>query len=113
MSAHPTPLYTNPHKSGPENTFSAQNKKTGRFTIFDAEKGRGCFLTFCTPPSKEWASSRGVWGGVGWGGWQKLIGGMLLLDKTKILQRVKQTIQPLEVGCANRPKRGGVGGVFP
>ena len=32
---------------------------------------------------------------------------MCLLDEILILQGVKQTIQPLEVGYANRPKKGG------
>ena len=32
--------------------------------------------------------------------------GMRLLDKIMILQGVKETIQPLDVGYVNRPKKG-------
>ena len=35
---------------------------------------------------------------------------MHLLDKVMILQGVKQTIQPLEVGYANSPKKAQKGG---
>ena len=56
-------------------------------------------------------------GGGGLGGCElKTHWGMRLLDKMKVLQGVKLTIQPLGVGYANRPKKaqkGGVCGVFP
>ena len=63
---------------------------------------------------KKWVSSAGGVGGSG----PKTHRGMCLLDKMMILQGVKKTIQPLEVGYMNSPKKaqkggGGVCGVFP
>ena len=82
--------------------------------IFRPKKGGGDFSTFLTPlppaplpplkSSKKWVSSGG--GGVGGGSEPKTHWGMCLLDKIMILQGVKPTIQPLEVGYGNRPKKG-------
>ena len=51
MDARPTLLHTNPMELGPENTFSAQNKKNPKgFMIFDPKKGGGViFPAFLTP----------------------------------------------------------------
>ena len=60
------------------------------------------------PPSQPQKSGFQVGGGLGGGSGPKIYGGMRLLDKIMILQGVRQTIQPLEVGAAKRPKRGGM-----
>ena len=82
--------------------------------IFDPKKGGSFFSTFLPPPpphtslktSKKWVSSGGGLGGFG----PKTLWGMCLLDKIMILQGVKPTIQPLEVGYTNRPKKAQKGG---
>ena len=83
-------------------------------TGFDKRGGGGFFATLLTPPpptslktSKKWVSNGGGLGGSG----PKTHWGMCLLDKMMILQGVKLTIQPLEVGYANRPKKAQNGGV--
>ena len=73
------------------------------------------FLTFLTTPTlkKKWVSSVCACGGGGLGGFgPKTHWGMCLLDKKMILHGDRQTIQPLEVGYANRAKKGG-GVAFP
>ena len=92
------------------NCISALNrKKTKRFMIFDSPKKRGSFFRHSGPPplhtslkssKKKWVSSEGGLGGSG----PKTHWGMHLLHKIMILQGVKLTIQPLEVGYANSPK---------
>ena len=70
--------------------------------------------TFLTPPPlpqkpKKWVSSGG--GGLDGSG-PKTHWGMCLLDKIMILQGAKQTIQPLGVGYAKRPKKAQKGGGY-
>ena len=84
--------------------------------IFDPKKGGHFFDIFDPPPPppphpppqpphpKKWVSSGGGLGGSG----PKTHWGMRLLDKIMILQGVKLTIRPLGVGCANKPKMGGM-----
>ena len=72
-----------------------------------------------TPPtslktSKKWGSSGG--GGSGGVRTKNSLGNVFFGGEIMTLQGVKLTIQPLEVGYANRPKKaqnGGVSGVFP
>ena len=105
-------------ESGAGNTFfGSKLKKTKRFLIFDPEKGG---VDFRPPPHPQKPKKVGFkWGGGSGGVRTKTHWGMRFLDKKMILQGVKQTIQPLEVGYANSPKKaqkgggGGVGGVFP
>ena len=61
------------------------------------------FADFRPPKTKKMLFK---WGGVEGGNahW-----GMHLLDKTITFQLVKQRIQPLEVGYANRPQKGAGG----
>ena len=85
--------------------------------IFDLKKGGlSIFRTYFTPltphptpPSKSQKSGFQVRGSRGVR--TKTHQGMRVLNKIMSLQEVKQTIQPLEVGCANSPnkapKRGG------
>ena len=61
------------------------------------------------PPSKPEKSGFQV-GAVLGGVRPKTHWGMRLLDKIMIIQGVKLTIQPLEVGYANRPKKAKMGG---
>ena len=69
MSARPTPPHTNTMESGPENTFSAQNrKKTKRCMIFDPKKGGSFFPTFLTPPHPHPPPHRLQKVGFKWGG---------------------------------------------
>ena len=107
-----------PHGVGTQkHFFGSKSKKTSRFMIFDPSK-EGCrFSTFLPPPpphptslksSKKWVSS---WGGLGRSG-PKTHWGVCLLDKMMILQGVKLTIQPLEVGYADRPKKAQKGGIW-
>ena len=114
------PIQT-PWSRDPETLFRLKIvKKTKRFMIFDPKKGESFFRHPPPPPrppslktSKKWVSSGE--GGLG-GSRPKTHWGVHLLDKIMILQGVKQTIQPLRVGYANRPKKaqnGGVCGVFP
>ena len=49
-------------------------------------------------------------GGGGWGGGPKTHWGMYLLDIIIILQKVKQTDQPLGIGYVNRPKKAKIRG---
>ena len=119
MNIHHTPPHVNAMESAPENIFSAQNEKNQKIHNFDPKEGRVIFSTFLTPtpiplPTKVVSSGRGFGGGGGsgptthWG---------MRLDKIMILQGVKQTIQPLEEGYVDMPKKaqtgGGVCGVFP
>ena len=60
--------------------------------------------------SKKWVSSGGRLGGGGSG--PKTHWGMHLLNKLRILQGVKVTIQPLGVGYANGPKKAQMGGMW-
>ena len=84
--------------------------------IFDPEKGGGGqFYDIFDPPPPSSAppplkvqTGFQVWGGGGSG--PKTHWGMRLLDKIMILQGVKLTIQPLEVGYADRPKKAQKGG---
>ena len=79
--------------------------------IFDPKK-RGSFFDPPPPPTHlpqnlkkvgfKWGGSRGSGPKTDWG--------MRLLDKIMILQGVKLTIQPFEVGYANRPKKAQNGG---
>ena len=96
--------------------FGSKSKKTKRFVIFDPKKGGVIFFGIFDPPpptqphpplkgSKKWVSSGGGLGGSG----PKTHSGMRLLDKTRILQGLKLTIQPLGVGYANRPKKAKMG----
>ena len=90
---------------GPETTFSAQNRKNQKIHDFRPKKeGVTVFDIFDPPspnptppppskPQKSGFQVGGVWGVPD----QKLIG-------------VKLTIQPLEVGYANRPKKAKMGG---
>ena len=71
--------------------------------IFDPRKGGVIFSTLLSPPPNP-----SGWGLGGSG--SKTHWGMRLLDKIMILQGVKQTIQPLEVGYANSPKKAQKGG---
>ena len=73
--------------------------------IFDPKKG-GSFLT---PPPQKFQKVGFKWGVLGGSG-PKTHWGMRFLDKIMILQGVKQTIQPLGVGYANRPKKAQNGG---
>ena len=113
MSARPTPPHTNPMELGPGTTFLARNrKKIKRIMILDPKKGGVSFFSiFLTPPppppSKPQNNAFQVGGGVG-GSKPKTQWG--LLDKIMILQGVKQTIQPLEVGYTNSPKKAQKGG---
>ena len=87
--------------------------------IFDPNRAGGHFFNIFDPApnnplqtSKKWVSSGGGLGGSG----PKTHWAMQLLDKIMILQGVKLTIHPLEVGYANSPKKvrnGGVCGIFP
>ena len=83
--------------------------------IFEPQKGGVIFLTFQppfpTPPQKIGFQVAGRGSGGGGGSRPNTHWGMRLLVKKLILSRVRQTIQPLEVGHANRPKRG-VCGIF-
>ena len=114
-STRPTPLHTNPRESGPGDTLSAQNRKKQKIHDFRPRKGGGPFFDIFDPhpprPSlkspKKWVSSGGGGGG---GPDHKLIGGCVLLAKMMIFQEVKQTIQPLEVGYVNSPKKAQRGG---
>ena len=111
MSTCPTPPYTNPMESGPKKTFLAQNRKKPKDSWFSTQKKGGSF--FLTPPLPQNLKKVGFkWGGLGGGGGSgpKTHWGMRLLDKIMILQGVKQTIQPLGVGYANRPKKAQNGG---
>ena len=67
-------------------------------------------------PQKDGFQLGGGGGLGGWGSEPKTHSGTHLLHKTMILQGVKQTIQPLGAGYANRPKKaqyGGLCGAFP
>ena len=116
ISAPPTLLHTNPVVSGPENYFSAQNKKNQNIHDFRPKKGGGHFLPpppFMTPQKSGFQVGGG---GLGGGYGPKTHWGMRLLDKIMILQGVKATIEPHGVGYANRPKKAqnrGVCGSFP
>ena len=96
--------------------FGSKLKKTKRFMNFDPKKGGVIFSTFLTPAPtptslktlQKWVSSGGGLGGSG----PKTHWGMRLLDKTMILQGVKKTIQPLEVGHAKSPKKAQRGGLW-
>ena len=76
--------------------------------IVNPKKGGSFFDTTPHPPPhlpqnlKKGVSSGGVLGRSG----PKTLWGMHLLDKMMIFQGVKPTIQPFEVGYANRPKTG-------
>ena len=61
ISAHPTPLPTNPRDSGPEITFSAQHrKKTRRFLIFYPKTNEVHFFsTFLNPTSPHRLPEKG------------------------------------------------------
>ena len=59
------------------------------------------------PPPSPTSTTPKMWGGsMPKGHW-----GIHSLDKTMILQGVKQTIQPVEVGYANSPKKAQKGGM--
>ena len=116
ISARPTPPHTNPMESGHGNTFSAQNQKNQNIHDFRPKKGGGVifFDIFDPPPPPphlpEKLEKVGFkWGGSGGGSGPKAHWGMRLLDKIMILQGVKLTIQPLEVGYANSPKKAKMG----
>ena len=104
--------------SGPGNKlFRLKIEEDQKFHDFPPPKRGPLFFDIFDPPpslksSKKWVSSGGGSGGSG----PNTHWGMRLLDKIMILQGFKQTIQPLEVGYANRPQKaqnGGVCGVFP
>ena len=110
-----------PWSRDPETLLRLKTKKTQKIHDFGHNKGgRGHFFdifdptpTTNPPPpsfktSKKWVSSGG--GGSRGGSRPKTHWGMCLLDKIMILQGVKQTIQPLEVGYATRPKQAQKGG---
>ena len=106
MSPRPTPPHTNPMESGPGNTFSAQNRKKPKDCCFSAKKG-GVIPFDPPPPPPPKAQKSGFQVG-GFGGGRsgpETHRGMRLVDKIMILQEVKQTIQPLGVGYANRLKK--------
>ena len=89
---------------GPENTLLAQKRKNKRLVIVDAKNwGRFAPATIQKEAGFRWGGSRGV---------PKTDRGKFLSDKTSILQDIKPTIQPIEVGYANGPQRG-VCGVCP
>ena len=95
----------------PETPFRLKVEKNQKIHDIRPKKGGDHFFDPPNPPpslktSKQCFSSEGVWGGSG----PKIHWGMRLLDKIMILQGVKQTIQPLEVGYANRPKKAQKGG---
>ena len=74
--------------------------------IFDPKRG-GSFFRHPPPPHLP-PNLKKVgfkWGGGLGGSGPKTLWGMRLLDKIVILQAVKQTIQPLEVGYVNNPKK--------
>ena len=80
---------------------------------FDPIKGGIILSTILTPPHLPQNPKKGgfKWGGGGVGGsGPKTHWGVGLLDKMRILQGVKPTIQPLEVGYANSPKKAQNGG---
>ena len=77
--------------------------------ILDPKKGGHFYPPLPPHPSLENLKKVGFkWGGLG-GSRPKTHWRMHLLDET-ILQGVKQTIQPLGVGYANRPKKAQNGG---
>ena len=88
--------------------------------IFDPKKGGGHFFDIFGPhPLSSKTQKSGfqvVGGGSGGGGGfgRKTHWGMCLLDKIVNVQRFNQTIETLEVGYANSPKKAqkGVCGVF-
>ena len=65
--------------------------------------------TFLTPPPTPQKSEFHVgWGGGGWRGSKpNTHWGMHFLDNIMILQGANQTIQRLQVGYVNRPRKGG------
>ena len=101
-------------ESGPGNTFLAQNRKNQKIHYFRPQKRGGViFSTFLTPPPhlpQNLKKEGFKWGGGLGGSASKTHWGIHLLDKIMILQRVKQTIQPFEVGHANSPKKVQMGG---
>ena len=126
-SARPTPPHPYPMQSGPGNTFSARNRKKNEkihdfrprkrggvnfFDIFDPTPNPPPPPPPPAPPSKPQKSGFQVGGGRGGSG-PKTHWGMRLLDKIRILQGVKLTIQLLGVGYANRPKMAKMGGFVP
>ena len=83
---------------------------------FRPKKGGVIFLSPPPPTSLKTSKKRVSSAGSRGGSRRKTYWGMCLLDKIRILQGVKLTIQPLGVGYANSPKKaqnGGVCGVFP
>ena len=88
-SARPTPLHTNPMESGPENTFTAQNRKNQKIHDFRALKKGSRFFNIFDPPSSlhplpQKSKTVGFkWGGGGdwWGSGPKMHWGMRLLEK--------------------------------
>ena len=110
-SSHSAPY--KPYGVGTQKYFfgSKSEKKNQKIHDFRPKKRGGHFFDIFdpppptpTPPPKKWVSSGGGLGGSG----PKTHWGMCLLDKIMILQGVELTIQPLGVGYANRPKKGGM-----
>ena len=85
--------------------------------IFGPKRGGVIFSAFLTPPPPHHLPQNLKKVGFKWGGSRgsapKTHWGMCLLDNITILQGVKQTIQPLELGHAKKAQNGGVCGVFP
>ena len=110
-SCHSAPY--KPHGVGTrKHFFGSTSKKTKRLMIFRPKRRGGViFSTFLTPPPpsppnlpQNLKKLGFKWGALGGSG-PKTHWGMCLLDKIMILQGVKQTIQPLEVGYTNSPKK--------
>ena len=107
---------TNPMESGPGNTFSAKNrKKKKKQKIPDfrpPKRGTGSFFsTFLNPPPHVAQNLRKVgfkWG-VGLGGPTRNSLGDAYIGHNNDFTR-GETIQPLEVGYANSPKKAPKGG---
>ena len=111
----PTPPHTNPMELGLGNIFRLKIEINQKIHDFQPKKGGAHFLDTFDPPTPipppSFTKVGFKWGGV-WGGVPKTHWAMHFLDKIMILHGVKLTIQLLGVGYTNRPKMGGLCGVY-
>ena len=108
MSVRPTPFYTDPMGSGPENTSSPQNRNQ-KIHDFQRKKGGFIFSTFLTPPpslkkAKKWVSSGGHRGG----GTKNSQGDAFIGQNNDFYKVSNEQFSPLRQGRCMGPKRGGM-----
>ena len=126
LSCHPSPCHPvttsppaplsplRPHKPYVAGTqkqfFSSKSKKAKRFVIFDPKKGGAIFSTSPPPsppppPSKTGIQVGGVWGGCPT---QNSLGDAFIGPNKRFLRAVKPTFQPVGLGYAYGPPKGGM-----